>query len=88
MEKYVLSQDETLIIKRYILRTPVQWVDAFAVPRLEKILVDLFVDKKIFMAFQGRELERIYRTALSDFNVDFTVLKNYAKRRGKYERGG
>lgn len=82
MEKYVLSHDETLIIKRFLFRAPVQWVEGFAIPRLEKILVDLFVDKKIFMAYQGQELEKIYRTALSDFEIDFTILKGYAQRRG------
>lgn len=82
MEKYVLAQDETLIIKRFLFRAPVQRIEGFATPRLEKILVDLFVDKKIFMAFQGKELERIYRTALSNFNIDFTVLRGYAQRRG------
>lgn len=82
MEKYVLAQDETLIIKRFLFRAPVQRIEGFAIPRLEKILVDLLIDKKIFMAFQGKELERIYRTALSNFNIDFTVLRGYAQRRG------
>lgn len=82
MEKYVLSHDETLIIKRFVIRAPVQWVDGFAFPRLEKILVDLFVDKKIFMAFQGQELDRVFRTALSEYEIDFTILKGYARRRG------
>jgi hypothetical protein len=52
-------------------------------PTLEKILVDIYDDNKIFHFVQGAELERIFYHALSRYAINWTTLFGYAKRRGK-----
>lgn len=53
-----------------------------SIPKLEKILVDLYVDK-IFLAYQGHELNYIYENAFEYWDIDLTTLYRYAKIRNK-----
>ena len=53
------------------------------IPRIEKILVDLFIEKDLFLPFQGKELANIYANAFSNFSVNLTTLLAYAERRKK-----
>ena len=53
------------------------------VPAAEKILVDLFIDKKIFAPFQGSELVYIFNNVYKQYALNMTKLLAYAKRRTK-----
>lgn len=84
---YVLEKESPVILKPLISRSPLQKIGdgklKINIPRLEKILVDLYCDRDIFYFYGGRELENIFQTALDRYPVDFSRLLNYAKRRGK-----
>lgn len=54
-----------------------------SVPTLEKILVDIYKDEKIFGFIQGNEMERIFENALNRYSINYTTFFGYAKRRGK-----
>ena len=89
MERYVDGKN-TLIIKPLVSRSPCLTTnlegkpkDKFQIPSLEKMLVDVFCDSKIFIAVQGREMAHIYGNAISRYNINFTKLFSYAKRRGR-----
>lgn len=87
MERYIIRKENPVILKVFLSRSPVQKIVenklVLAVPFLEKILVDLYCDREIFYFYAGRELRNIFKNALERYNVDFSRLLNYAKRRGK-----
>ena len=56
-----------------------------AVPTLEKILVDLYCDEKLFFAFQGSQLDKIFEGAFEKYSINLSRLINYAKRRNREE---
>jgi len=66
-----------------ISKSPLQNVNKVQTTTLEKLIVDLFSDKKLFAAFQGSELAHIANTAYNRYAIDFTTLFHYAKRRRK-----
>ena len=80
----------TIIVKPLISRSPFELVASekkpnvfYKVPTIEKILVDLFSDKTIYFAVQGRELQHIFENVLRRHSLNMTTLFSYAKRRGK-----
>lgn len=82
---YIAESDYPVIIKKLITRSPIarrteKRVKLYT-PLLEKILVDLFADEKIFYYLQGSELTHIYENAISNYAINFTKLFSYAKRR-------
>src|SRR5690606_6492897 len=83
LNKYVIDTREPVIITRLTSESPIQKIDNVNTVTLEKILVDLLCDEKLFAAQQGAELERIYRTAFEKYTVSTTKLLRYASRRGK-----
>lgn len=77
-----LNNERLLIIKKLIYKSPIKKNKDIIVPKLEKILVDLFIDK-IYLIYQGNELIHIYENAIKLSDVNFTTLYMYAKRRNK-----
>ena len=68
---------------RTIIQRPVKKEKKIAIPAPEKILVDLFVERKIFAPFQGSELVHIYNNVYKQYALNITKLLAYAKRRTK-----
>jgi len=69
-------------------RSPVQLIqtdngNTIALPTLEKLLVDIYKENKVFHFVQGAEMERIFQNAFSRYWINFTTFFGYAKRRGK-----
>ncbi len=83
ISKYVIGEDEPIVIKNLISKSPIKKLEEIKIPTLEKIIVDLFCDKKVFYMYQGHELKEILRNAVSDYTLNFTKLFHYARRRGK-----
>lgn len=82
---YIAESDYPVIIKKMITRSPVverteEKVNLY-VPSLEKILVDIFTEEKLFYYLQGSEMMHIYENAISNYAINFTKLFSYAKRR-------
>lgn len=84
---YIAESDYPVIIKKLITRSPItkrtEKKIKFYIPLLEKILVDLFAEDKLFYYLQGSELMHIYENAISKYAINFTKLFSYAKRRDK-----
>lgn len=85
---YIAESDNPVIIKRLITRSPIasrtEMKVKFSTPLLEKILVDLFAEERLFYFLQGSELIHIYENALSNYTINFTKLFSYAKRRERH----
>jgi len=87
---YIAESNQPVIIKKLLTRAPLmkraEKNVKFYAPSLEKMLVDLFAEERLFYYLQGGELMHIYENALSNYPIDFTKLFSYAKRRErKYE---
>ncbi len=82
---YVAESLLPIVIKKLLTRSPLskraQNKLKFHTPLLEKILVDIFTDDKLFYYSQGSELIHIFENALKNYDINFTKLFSYAKRR-------
>ena len=82
---YIAESNQPVIIKKLLSRPPLMKrtenrVKVY-IPTLEKILVDLYAEDRLFYYLQGGELMHIYENALSNYTINFTKLFSYAKRR-------
>jgi len=84
---YISESNQTLIIRKLLTRSPIgkrtEKKIIFQTPLLEKLLVDLFAEEKLFYLYHGGELVHIYENAIKSYAIDFTKLFSYAKRRQK-----
>jgi hypothetical protein len=78
---YTSLKADSIILKSLISRAPLMIQDGVYVPKIEKLLVDLFVDKKIFIMYQGQELINIFQNIYEKYGINFTTLFRYAQRR-------
>lgn len=83
LDKYISPNSDTVVVRPLISKSPVQKIGTYTVPLIEKILVDLYADTKLFTLFQGGELEFIFSSVLEKYSVNETRMLNYAARRGK-----
>lgn len=87
IEFYIAESEYPVIIKKLITRSPIARRTEknlkFYTPLLEKILVDLFAEDKLFYYLQGSELIHIYKNAISNYTINFTKLFSYANRRDR-----
>lgn len=82
---YVSESQSPIVLKKLISRSPLQKQNGFYFPSLEKILVDIFSDRKLFYFIEGEESIRILKNALDKYVVNMTKLIRYAERREKGE---
>lgn len=78
---YIAEADRPIVVLPFVSRAPVQLADRVPVPRLEKLLVDLFSRPDIFPAYQGHELKTIFTNARRHYRLDERTLLRYAQRR-------
>ena len=81
MERYVLPQHDSILISRLVTQAPKRTVQGIPFPKVEKILVDIFVDRDKYYYFQGEELARIFENAFSIYWISEKTLIRYAGRR-------
>lgn len=82
MENYAFGFNNVIIVKDLITEAPIQTVQGYNSITIEKLLVDLFVDKTIFQMYQGNELKHIFKNAFEKYTVNINKLLRYANRRG------
>jgi hypothetical protein len=85
LERYVFEKEQPVILQSLISKAPVQTVGKILTITLEKMIVDLFCERNLFVAFQGRELVHIINNAYQRYAINFTTLFHYAGRRGRVE---
>ena len=87
IDYYISESNNPIIVKKLITRSPLlkrnEQRIKFYTPLLEKILVDLFAESKLFYFYQGAELIHIYENAIKNYTLNYTKLFSYAKRRKK-----
>jgi hypothetical protein len=83
VEDIMTGAGTAVIIKPMISESPLMPVERIWFPTLEKMLVDLCMDKELFYFIQGSELNDIIERAVAKYTINFNKLFRYAKRRGK-----
>jgi hypothetical protein len=87
IDLYISESNQPVIVKKLLTRAPLtnqsEGRFKFLTPSLEKIMVDLFSDEKLFFHLQGPELIYIYENAIANYTINYTTLFSYAKRREK-----
>jgi len=73
-----------IIVRTLITEAPIQKTGKIHVATLEKMLVDLAVDKE-FMTFQGSEIYAIFESAMEQYTINQNTLLRYAARKNKKE---
>ena len=81
IERYIYETESAIILQSLISKAPTQKIKKITTTTIEKMLVDLYCDKKLFSAFHGSELNHIVNNAYNRYSIDFTKLLGYAKRR-------
>ena len=81
MADYVNLKDPCIIVKPLVTEAPVTTNKDMTVPTIEKLLVDILKDKDLYY-MQGYEYLRILDNAMSLFNINFSSLLRYSRRRG------
>jgi len=82
---YISESKKPVVIKKIITRSPLQKqkenrIDVYS-PMLEKILVDLIADERLFYFYQGSELINVYKNVIKKYTLNYTKLFSYARRR-------
>ena len=85
LDFYVAESNQPVVIKRLLTRSPLskrteKKIKLF-IPALEKIMVDIYTEEKLFYYLKGSELIHIFESAIESYIIDFTKLFSYAKRR-------
>ncbi len=76
-EMYIDSPD-TIIIKSLLKRAPVLKSSKGNFPKIEKLIVDTYIDKAAFNWLQGVEWKRMLNNMIDSCEVDMTTLINYS----------
>jgi len=90
IDLYITESKKPIVIKKLITKSPLRKRTEkkirVPVPQLEKILVDLFAEEKLFYFYQGSEMKVIFENALKKYSINYTRLFSYAKRRTRKEQ--
>jgi len=83
LERYISSNsEEVTIVKNLVTEAPTTKNNKTTIPTLEKLLVDIIIDKELFAAQQG-EIEFIYQSAFKKYAINTAKMKRYAIRRNR-----
>ncbi len=94
IEYYITTKDLSYVIRPIITRAPVIKQDTSPatkrsarhraesppISKLEKLLTDLYYDKNLLMPWKYEE-SSIWQTVFNKYNINFSIIYNYAKRR-------
>lgn len=86
IENYMHSGQSNIIIKNLVIESPVEATSGVVIPKIEKIIVDLFAEDELFVTYQGGELKNIYEELFNKYNINQSTINRYATRRSVADR--
>ncbi len=78
---YLLNED-AIVLKPKIKESPTQLIANIETPKLEKLLVDLYFEKSLLVAYRGEEMKNIFERSFEQYEINYTTLYRYARNRG------
>lgn len=88
MEQYSRSAQLVLVSPERITNPTLKCKGNICYANLEKILVDLVCDERLYGQYQGTELENIFKNAIEKYAINYSQMLKYAlarKRRADVE---
>ena len=86
IETYMSTGHSNVIVKNLVAESSVETREDISIPRIEKIMVDLFVEDQLYVTYQGEELKNIYDAFFETFSINQSTLNRYATKRKVKER--
>lgn len=84
---YISPQQENIIITRLYVDAPLSQIEgSYYIPRLEKLLVDLVINTPVILPISQSEIKTIITNVLEVYNINYSTLSRYAKKRGIEKR--
>lgn len=83
INRYVLAQDEAIILTPLISETPLVKTGDYLSPSIEGILVNAWLKNENYMQPIGFDIEQIFLKAFEKYNVNRSKLLRYAARRDR-----
>jgi hypothetical protein len=87
LDRYVFEASNPIVITKIISKSPIKKITqngaSMKMPKLEKLLVDLFCDDALLAAYKGASQQTIFENALTHYDINFKTLFAYAERRKK-----
>lgn len=84
-EQLFLNNEKIIVVKPIVQKAPLMNNIFEKYPTIEKIMVDLYVDK-LYIQYQGKELEYIYKNIFSKYDINLKKLFSYASIRTDIEK--
>lgn len=81
-DRYLHGLDEAIVVKSLVSEAPLTELQKITIPALEKLLVDMLIDKELFSA-QQNEKEFIMGSAMDKFTLNELKMRRYAIRRNR-----
>ena len=82
---YISALNEAIVIIPLVTEAPTQVIDGIETVSIEKLLVDVLTEEKLYQAFQS-ERSRIIFEINSKYTINTNKLLRYANRRKRKER--
>lgn len=79
------GSDYDVVVQQLISKAPLENKQK-GIPTLEKIIVDLFVDRQVLTGVSSSDLDHLVRVAFTEYTIDVRVLRGYAHRRSTWDR--
>ena len=79
------AKQETIIVKNLVSESPIE-IGAPHQIRLEKLLVDIVVDRFTSSLINGSEIHDVYEQCFSQYQIDERKMLRYARRRNAQEK--
>jgi hypothetical protein len=86
IETYMSTGRTNIIVKNLVAESQIEMRENIIIPRIEKIMVDLFVEDQLYITYQGGELRNIYEAFFETFSINQSTLNRYATKRKVKER--
>lgn len=86
LDRYIAYQNDAIIIIPLTSEAPTQNIDGIRTTTIEKLLVDLISDVKLYETFQGVELAYVIKEAFRKYPINKDKMFRYARRRRKGEK--
>ncbi len=83
LEEFIGNQQNSIVVNSFVSEAPIQNIKNIPTPSLEKVMVDLYCDNKLFYFLHGNELANIYKNAFEKYTINQSKLLRYADRRRK-----
>lgn len=83
INRYLIPQDEAIILTPLITETPIERSSEYLIPSIEAILVNAWLEYEQYLQPLGVDIRLLYQQAFFKYNINKSKLLRYARRRDK-----